>query len=36
VKGEYAKVSLDLTYENDLDKVIFGIIHGIQYSLYFS
>jgi hypothetical protein len=36
VKGEYAKVSLDLTYEKILDKVILGIIHGDQYTLYFS
>jgi hypothetical protein len=34
VKGEYAKVSLDLTYENNFDKVIFGIIHGTQYSFF--
>jgi hypothetical protein len=34
VKGEYAKVSLDFTYEKNLDKVIFGIIHS-WYSILF-
>jgi hypothetical protein len=34
VKGEYANVSLDFTYEKNLDKVIFGIIHA-WYSILF-